>query len=233
MMATSSVGKPIVLDGTSAKRFHKAMKTSPSKLVVQKRAIQKVHSIKHGNNRQVVAVVRAEIYPLYNLVSSVGETKVRKTLNRFVCERDDDVALFLKEFAIERELSHDIRTYAVVDKDNDELSIVAFFAIGIAVVEEKDHDDDGSFGDKQIPVFLLSQIARDDRYGHDDLDGTELLDNAEELIRRASDLVGGRAIFLDCKEDLLPYYQDRGYSFVMHDEETGLYRLAKPVYGNN
>ena len=176
--------------------------------------------------------MHAEIYPLYSLVSSVGEEKVRKTLDCFTCERDDDVALFLKEFAIERELSHDVRTYAVVDKDDSDLSIVAFFAIGITIVEEKGHD--GELPAKEhTPVFLLSQIARDDRYGHDDLDGTELLDKAEELIRKASDLVGGRAIFLDCKKALLPYYQHRGYSFVMYDKGADLYRLAKPIYRNN
>lgn len=170
------------------------------------------------------------LYPLYDLISHPGEEKVQACLDNFVCDRDEDVSLFLKKFAIESELSHKLRTYVAIDEDADCLSAVGFFTVGVAFVVEEGESDGSTLSSAQTPVFLLSQIARDDRYDSDTLSGVELLAEAEDIIWRSSDLTGGSAIFLDCKDALRSYYEDKGYVFISYDEDTKLNRMTKPIY---
>ena len=167
--------------------------------------------------------------PLGSLVSDVGESAVAESLVAFACARDEDVTYFLKHEAIERERRHETRTYLVIDEESDSLKVAAFFTVGMTVVEEPSEEGAPA---AQTPVFLLSQIARDDGLTSDELNGVELLANAENVMWEVSDLIGGAAMFLDCKDPLLEYYLEKGYHYVATQEETGLHRLVKPVYGS-
>ena len=42
-------------------------------------------------------------------------------------------------------------------------------------------------------------------------------------------IAGGRILYLDCKEPLIPYYENQGYAVLCHDAETGLYKLFKCI----
>lgn len=167
---------------------------------------------------------------LFSVISQIGQDEVQRCLNDFVCQRDEDVSFFLKERAIASELNHRLRTYVSIDEHSDKLTIAGFFTVGIAVVQESPETDEETASPELIPVFLVSQIARDDRYSHEELDGVYLLAKAEEMIQQSSDLTGGSAIFLDCKNVLRSYYEDKGYTFISFDEETGLNRMTKPIY---
>ena len=80
-----------------------------------------------------------------------------------------------------------------------------------------------------FPGYLIAQLARSDEFSHDDFDASMLLPFAEnqfcECIRR----IGGSIEYVDCREELLGYYEQQGFSELYFDEKTQLFKLFKDL----
>ena len=176
------------------------------------------------------------------LSEGFSKSSIRKAFSRFSCERDADVALFLKAHAIQNEGTGASRTYLALSSDgldHDRLEVVAFLTIAIAVTDYTTIDTDrrlqimgrvpGVEASNFFPGYLVAQLARDDRYTHDDFDASELLPLAEDLMREAVKVVGGRFAYLDCRPELLDYYRSQDYEPLYYDETKGLHKLIKPL----
>lgn len=177
------------------------------------------------------------------LAEGFSKSSIRRAFSRFACERDADVALFLKAHAIQNEAIGASRTYLALASsalDENRLEVVAFVTLAIAVT---DYTSIGADRRLQVmgrvpgvetasffPGYLVAQLARDDRYTHDDFDAARLLPLAEDLMRGAAGVVGGRLAYLDCKPELLGYYKAQDYDPLFYDEGRGLYKLIKPLY---
>ena len=65
---------------------------------------------------------------------------------------------------------------------------------------------------KNRPVYLIGQLARG-KYAPKG-SGGEYLDMAISYIKRASDLIGGNFIYLDCVPERQEYYERHGFAFL-------------------
>jgi len=188
--------------------------------------------------------VKVDIKPLAELLDGgFSKSAIRKAFSRFSCERDPDVSLFLKAHAVQNEATGASRTYLALSSDAldaDRLDVVAFATVAIAVTDYTDIDLDrrlqimgrvpGVEHANFFPGYLVAQLARDDRYTHDDFDASELLPFVEGLMRVSVGVVGGRMAYLDCKEELLSYYRMQGFEPLYYDEGRGLHKLVKPLF---
>ncbi|MEC4295675.1 hypothetical protein [Adlercreutzia shanghongiae] len=177
-----------------------------------------------------------EIWSLEELLNAVGDSVLSEALQCFACDRDDDVTEFLQQHALEYERDGLCRTYLALDSDalfGGDVVIVAFFALAMSSTCIEDSED-GRRDGEETPAFLIAHLARCDRFSHQEYDGATLLREAEELVFKASDIVGGQLIYLDCKVDvttgqskLLDYYEDHGYKEL--SRSSGSVKLAKRI----
>jgi len=158
-------------------------------------------------------------------------------IEEFSCARDPDVEAFLKEKAVPYERSGVSRTYFYT-MEEDKPCIVAFFAVAITSTgfervtksrkakilggkpgrDTKDH-----FGG-----ILIAQLARCDDYSTEDINGKEMLFDAEKIIERGRYFLGGKVIYLDCRKSLIEFYEENGYSQMSDDPYShDLYKMFK------
>lgn len=193
------------------------------------------------------------IIPLAELLregTSISRRYVEKTLAEFTCKRDgavvDDVVDFIRHKAIPFEDNRICRTFLSVDEADlsvGVLTVLGYFTLQYIQSRANDEslellDDDfreiiAANYDSTSGV-LLAQMARDSRYGPEELDGATLLLNAERQARLVCDYVGGELIYLDCGKPLLEYYSEKGYIEIdeVLDEDSGeiYYKMQKELY---
>lgn len=185
----------------------------------------------------------AALLPLRSLIDGgMAREAIETHLSHFECSRDDDVVFFLKNYAIDNEILGESRTYFAVDADEYEqgrLEILAFFTLAISTTDCSSMSNRAkrrSFGEMpgiarndHFAGFLLAQIARCDTYTFDDLDCSELIVEAEEIMGASAERTGGHIIYLDCKAALQHYYERQGYAALYFDEEKGLFKMFKCI----
>ena len=117
--------------------------------------------------------------------------------------------------------------------------MVAFVTVAITVTDFTTIDVDrrleimgrvpGVQSSNFFPGYLVAQLARDDRYTHEDLDASSLLPLAEDMIFDAISVVGGRFAYIDCRDELVGYYERQDYEPHSY-EERELHKLIKPLF---
>jgi hypothetical protein len=120
------------------------------------------------------------------------------------------------------------------------LEVVAYLTLAIAVTDYTGIDLErrleimgrvpGVESTNFFPGYLVAQLARDDRYTHEDFDASELLQLAEDKMSEAMSVVGGRLAYIDCKDELIDYYERQDYEPLYFDEAKGLHKLIKPLF---
>jgi hypothetical protein len=187
--------------------------------------------------------VSYEIIPISALMTNKGEAGLLELrLKEFVCLRDRQLEDFIHNKAIGYEAKGFSRTYLVADTSVEPSSgfrpIAAFFTLAITAT---DYDNisrsrkekvlgskPGRNTFKAFPGLLIAQLARDDRYGSDFINGEALLLECEHYIELGRQYVGGRNIYLDCKEPLVTTYQKSGYRLLSDaSTEEGYYKMYK------
>ncbi|MDR1042347.1 MAG: hypothetical protein LBL54_00400, partial [Clostridiales Family XIII bacterium] len=63
--------------------------------------------------------------------------------------------------------------------------------------------------------ILVGQLARADGFDASDVNGQEMIEDAEVLIEKGRYYLGGKVIYLDCKEPLIKFYEKNGYASVI------------------
>ena len=153
------------------------------------------------------------------------DAPLKRALSSFECAYEgaeaDDVKHFLSESAIEYEKCDITRTYLILNDEawkNGTAQIDGFFSLSVKVLCFNDADVDilrSAFNDesrKNRPVYLIGQLARG-KYAPKG-SGGEYLDMAISYIKRASDLIGGNFIYLDCVPERQEYYERHGFAFL-------------------
>jgi hypothetical protein len=163
---------------------------------------------------------------------------LQKQIGEFSCARDKDVETFLHTKAIEFELSGISRTYLYfLHSTGKETSIAAFFSLAITSVDFSGVTKSrrqkvlgrtpGKLVQDDFGGLLIAQLARCDDYDSSVVDGKEILDNSLEVIADGRDILGGRAVYLDCKEPLVRYYEQYGFKALKTEpyDANGLYTM--------
>ncbi len=138
----------------------------------------------------------------------------------------DDVESFLKHKAFDMENKGQSVTYLVLNDERlkkNEFIIDGYFTLAIKAFEFCDNLSKrgrrriSGKSDDFVPAFLIGQLAKSISAGHGF--GKVLLSHAIAYINKAIRIVGGRLIYLDCKDELVSYYTKNGFSFLQKQGE--------------
>lgn len=80
----------------------------------------------------------------------------------------------------------------------------------------------------KFPASWSVNWGKNDRY-RDKITGSELVDYAMNFLEKGHDLVGGRFVRVDCREDerLIRFYEENGFMRVQMDDEPGLLQMVR------
>ena len=146
-----------------------------------------------------------------------------------------DEELFLEKNAIPFETSGKARTYMVI-KGND---ILGFFSLSVKSIDLADVSKTkvknmtaGETNARSYASYLIGHLARSasTRAGY----GETLFNHAMALIEKAQRIVGGRIVYLDCKDiqSLRVSYEKRGFSYFRTSPQTGLCQYYMKLLGD-
>ncbi len=170
------------------------------------------------------------------LLDDYDEASLTEALSRFKCAYEDkdaeDVIAFLSNEAIKNEKLGISRTYLWINDEawrKGEPQIDGYFTIALKVLYfqnvEKELIEE-VFGDPKIkncPAYLIGQLARG--AGAPKGKGRDLLKTALSYIVEASEVVGGRFVYLDCSESRQAYYESNGFKFLKKKKDSDLIQM--------
>jgi hypothetical protein len=157
--------------------------------------------------------------------SDTTEDDLRNWLGSFCCDINPDVQHFLHDTAIRFEDADKSRTYLIID---DDFSILAYFTISITnislvsseISKTRIKKLDGFDKDaEEINAYLIGQIARNFAIKNNSMHLRQILDEAYAIINKIQDLVGVRAIILECASELVPLYKKHSFDILLNDDQ--------------
>lgn len=158
-------------------------------------------------------------------------------LSSFACQKDADIELFLHNKSVEFESLSKSRTYLLCDREkikDGEISILGYFSLSLKVLILPDgmsvrarKEIDGYRGKihgmpiREIPCFLIGQLAKNSRIDSTEITGKMLLDEAFAVIYSAMLSIGGRYVLIECQdhEKLLKFYNENGFDEFLKEPE--------------
>jgi hypothetical protein len=170
-----------------------------------------------------------------------GAPELLEQFKEFRCERDLDIQLFLQNKAIDYERAGYSRTYIYQLYDQNKegiLQIVAYFTVAITSVSFTDISRNrkvkvlGGFPGRDtqdhFAGLLIAQLGRNDNFDKTIIDSKRMIADAEGIITRGRKYLGGKLIYIDCKEPLIQLYSGFGYKLIIDGQyANGLYKLFK------
>lgn len=155
-------------------------------------------------------------------------------LQSFKCDKNSDEEFFLHENAVKFEQRNKSRTYLVYNRDFSFL--LGYFTVAFKSIDLKDVSKTKI---KQITAgenvdtysaYLIGHLAKNSAYSTY-LNGKILLDEALNIIVRAQDFIGGRLVYLDCKDEskLKSFYTENDFTYFNTSKQTGLMQYYKKI----
>jgi hypothetical protein len=163
---------------------------------------------------------------------------LERKIGEFSCTRDTDVESFLKKDAIRYEREGYGRTYIYTTYEDELPKIAAFFTVAITSTDFRDvtksrkrkvlHSKPGRDSQDFFGGILIGQLGRSDDFNAADISGQEMIRDAETIIEMGREHIGGKIIYLDCKEPLIQVYQENGYNLMKEEPfDNGYCKMFK------
>ena len=179
----------------------------------------------------IVVSLRGKLEEIKN--DNAKYQKLEKALSSFRCSKSDDEEKFIKERAIDFEKTNKARTYLLVSNN----AIIAYFTLAIKSIDfestvspaKKKSISAGSSNTKTYSAYLIGHIAKDDSVQEEM--GTIILDQCFDLIKESQKIVGGRIVYLDCKDEekIKNIYITNGFKFLQKSENTQLLQYYQKI----
>ncbi len=163
-----------------------------------------------------------------------GESISKEYIAKFSCPLNNDVEHFLKSVAIDNQRKNISRTSLVYATIGDSSVLVGYYSIAIKTLTLKDnfpsslrkkltgfsHDTLNS-----TPIFLIGQLSKNFQNGYNKhIKGRDLLSMVFKDIKDTQKLIGGRAMLVECKDDikLKRFYEGLGFTLIEGDSTDRL-----------
>jgi len=146
-------------------------------------------------------------------------------------KENPEISAYLRENAIIMEKKDLSRTYISITED---LEIMGFVTLGIKCMTVPDDNLLSNSAQRQMNIesdthvaqaFLLGQLSRSETSVSGQ--GREFMAFAVEMLGKAKKIVGCRVVRLDCKDDLVEYYENLGFNLVGKNKNKGLNQMIK------
>lgn len=161
-------------------------------------------------------------------------------IDNFSCKFDKDIENFFKDKPLLFQQKNKAKTYLILDNNKLEqgkFSILAYFALSTKVLHLPDELSksqrkkiDGLYNSiSEISTFLIGQIAKND-LNRNKISGKEILKYACSYIEEVSNIIGGRIILVELKnnQNLINFYTNNGFS-LLHNKTENEEKLLQMV----
>ena len=180
---------------------------------------------------------------LERLIEIASEHTVTEAISRFSCSKDNDIESFLQEKAALFDRKGKSKTHFILSQEALKAGIVdiaAYFSLAIALLRIPEGTSatqikrlDGLYSKRggeqitEIPSFLIGQLAKNDSYS-DAIPGTLVLECALSVISSAEEMVGGRVVYLECRDvsKVIGFYEKNGFKVFRRDPDDGLVQMC-------
>lgn len=190
-------------------------------------------------------MIEYDVVSLTELLELYDEYELKEVFKKFSCANEKDLENFLINDAISYETQSKGRTFLCLDSEykesNNDLKVIAYFTLGITSIDLSNFNDNkkkkivGSFHKRaerdNFPAFLIAQLGRSDAYSHEELSGETLLLECFSVLKTAANIVGGKAVILECREHMYEkVYQKLGFKKLVNDlNSDNLYMLYQKI----
>ena len=159
------------------------------------------------------------------------QEKISELLSFLSVPENPDVERFAHKNAIPYEKANKGRTYILVDENSYPL---AYFTLGLGRLEYS-ADISGSLwkklrgvGDGDATVLtciLLGQLARNHGVSYDSLPKGCLFNEMMNAVYQGQSFVGGRFLLAECNDDLIGYYEKKGFIHLYKNSNNSLNQM--------
>ena len=169
------------------------------------------------------------------LKESKSVSVLDNALFSFKCPKNKDEENFLHNKAKKYETANKARTYLIYNQEYSHL--LGYFTLAFKSVELKNISKEkrkritaGEPETETYAAFLIGHLAKNNDY-KDEIDGVTLLEEATSVILQAQDLVGGRLMYIDCKQEkkVQAFYENNGFVYFNTSKKTGLLQYYKKI----
>ena len=182
------------------------------------------------------------LVPLQKLTEMASEEVLSEVISTFKCAKDSDIEGFINNKAVLFNRKGKSKTHLVLNQDaleKGDIEIVAYFSLAIHLLKVPEGTSasqvrrlDGLYSRKggdpitEIPSFLIGQLAKNDTYASS-ISGSLLLEYALSAISSAEEIVGGRVVYIECRDipKVISFYENNGFKVLRSDPDDGLIQM--------
>ena len=173
-----------------------------------------------------------DVISLLSIIDIYGEEKAREIVSGFVCSKDRDLQDFLTERSIEFEKRWLSRSWLIFEKDS--VDVIAYFSVAMKCMRLPDASLMSNRLWKRLNVdggadvaqsYLVAQLGRSDDSERGI--GPRIINCAMAVLGTASNYIGCRTVRLDCKDDLIGFYEGNGFQLIDKNEGNNLNRMVR------
>jgi len=163
--------------------------------------------------------VSYSVFSLSELISEWREEDVSRLLSTFICSAEPEAELYLKSTSVRHERNDISRTYLIAEEHGPGrgYAVRGYFTLTVKCLAL---DDKHSIPDEVrvrmnidrgiAQAYLLGQLAKAD--GTEKGLGKKMIYQALDIFMRGKEMFGCRVVRLDCKDELLHYYEACGFT---------------------
>ena len=172
-----------------------------------------------------------DVVPLNSYLTYANESEIKHFMSTFSCPVNNDIEIFLKEKSIKFEQKIFSRTYLIIHNTYTEQLLLGYFTLALKVLNLDSSVSNklkkivsGYSNKKETTVYLIGQIGKNFNINHNQINGYDLMCYALEAIINASNIVGGRAIAIECKDidSLTQFYKKFGFELLTNTQYNEL-----------
>lgn len=168
------------------------------------------------------------LFSLKDMLSELGESKVKSELSSFSCPLNKDVEYFLRYKSIEFSRQNIAPTHLVYASYKGNMALCGYFTVANKEFNisskyvsnsvfkrlKKFGTYDAEYKCCNIPAPLIAQLGKNFTDDYNNLiTGDELLDLACREVKRAQTIIGGKTVYIECedKPKLIDFYERNGF----------------------
>jgi hypothetical protein len=175
------------------------------------------------------------IQSLKSSLAVLGKDSLLSYLEKFKCEKDEDIEKFLRTIALDYEEKGICRTFFIMSEEHPG-KILGYFAIGLNVMhfDEAIQVEDAYEGvniheNGYRPIFKLYMIGKDDNFKDVFKMDNIFNDIVLTCFKNAQAIIGGDLLYIDCDPVLRDYYSKLGFEYYDEDPKNKLIRMIRAL----